>query len=191
MDTTAGDSLTLPRFQALLPSSGSRGPWAVLLRRIRRFGVEHLSDAAPRSRLVGSADGDHPRQVVHGVGALVGGEVVDGGAQAVGGPYAVGAHAAHNTRSDANGRTAGVEQVNGLPDVIPLREALPKDIVEQESSLTSGRTAATTVRTSNGPPTNEDRSAQSVNARHIANIESVRHEPLTGRTRGARVTRRS
>lgn len=132
MDTTAEDSLTLPRFQALLPSSGSRGPWAVLLRRIRQFGVEHLSDAAPQSRLVGSADGDHPRQVVHGVGALAGGEVVDGG------PYAVGAHAAHNTRSDANGRTAGVEQVNGLPDMIPLREAVPRDFVEQESVLDLG-----------------------------------------------------
>lgn len=138
MDTTADDSLTLPRFQALLPSSGSRGPWAALLRRIRQFGVEHLSDAAPQSRLVGSADGDHPRQVVHGVGALAGGEVVDGGAQVVGGPYAVGAHAAHNTRSDANGRTAGVQQVNGLPDMIPLREAVPRDFVEQESVLDLG-----------------------------------------------------
>ncbi|GGQ84928.1 hypothetical protein [Kitasatospora griseola] len=53
-------------------------------------------------------------------------------------PHVVGAHAAHSTCSGANGRAAGVEHVYGLPDVIAVREVLPRDFVEQEFVLDLG-----------------------------------------------------
>lgn len=53
-------------------------------------------------------------------------------------PYVVGAHAAHDTRTGADGRVAGVQQVNGLPDAIPVWEVLPGDFFEQESVLGLG-----------------------------------------------------
>jgi hypothetical protein len=55
-----------------------------------------------------------------------------------GGPRVVRAHTAHDARSGADGRAAGTQQVNGLPDVIPPREVLPGDFVEQESVLGLG-----------------------------------------------------
>ncbi|MFG3589458.1 hypothetical protein [Streptomyces sp. NPDC047990] len=47
-------------------------------------GVEHLSYAAVQSCFAGSAGSGYPWQSVHGMGALVGGEVVHSGAQVVG-----------------------------------------------------------------------------------------------------------
>ncbi|MFJ9550611.1 hypothetical protein [Streptomyces erythrochromogenes] len=54
------------------------------------------------------------------------------------GPDVVGAHAAHDTRTGADGRVAGVQQVNGLPDEFPVWEVLPGDFAEQESVLGPG-----------------------------------------------------
>ncbi len=63
-------------------------PRGVVHRLAGLFGMEQLPDVVPQSRLAGPASCGHPGQGVHGVGALAGGEAVDGGAQAVGGGFA-------------------------------------------------------------------------------------------------------
>lgn len=64
-----------------------RRPRVVVPGRVGLFGMEHLSDAVSQPCFAGPAGSGHPGQGVHSVGALVGDEVVDGGAKIVRGGF--------------------------------------------------------------------------------------------------------